>query len=128
MTLHAAKGLEFPTVFIVGMEEGLFPHSRTLMDPTEMEEERRLAYVGVTRAMHKLYLTYARRRLYFGQSGSNPISRFIADIPEHLIELVSESRLFDSPSSVRSKKKVASGWGFDDSGNWSWTPEEDLPF
>lgn len=87
MTLHAAKGLEFPVVFMVGMEEGLFPHSRSLMDNSEMEEERRLCYVGITRAKEKLFLTYARRRLFFGAHSSNMISRFVADIPEHLLEV-----------------------------------------
>lgn len=86
MTLHAAKGLEFPIVFIVGMEEGLFPHSRSLMDNAQMEEERRLAYVGITRAKDQLYLTYANSRLYFGERISNPPSRFIMDIPENLLE------------------------------------------
>lgn len=85
MTLHAAKGLEFPVVFIVGMEEGLFPHSRSLWDTNELEEERRLAYVGITRAKDLLYLSYATRRLYFGEKISNPPSRFISDIPEHLL-------------------------------------------
>lgn len=93
MTLHAAKGLEFPVVFMVGMEEGLFPHSRSLMDNSEMEEERRLCYVGITRAMEKLYLTYARKRLFFGTRSSNQISRFIADIPEHLMEVKFSSML-----------------------------------
>jgi DNA helicase II / ATP-dependent DNA helicase PcrA len=87
MTLHAAKGLEFPIVFIVGMEEGLFPHSRALMDKEELEEERRLCYVGITRAKEKLYLTYANRRLFFGTRTQNMISRFIADIPQHAIDL-----------------------------------------
>ena len=86
MTLHAAKGLEFPVVFMVGMEEGLFPHSRSLMDSSQLEEERRLAYVGITRAKEILYLTYASSRLYFGEKLSNPPSRFIMDIPENLIE------------------------------------------
>lgn len=86
MTLHAAKGLEFPVVFIIGMEEGLFPHSRALMDREELEEERRLCYVGVTRAKEKLYLTYANRRLYFGTRTQNMISRFVADIPQHILE------------------------------------------
>lgn len=88
MTLHAAKGLEFPVVFIVGMEEGLFPHSRSLWDTNQLEEERRLAYVGVTRAKNLLYLTYASRRLYFGEKVSNPPSRFIIDIPENLLETI----------------------------------------
>lgn len=85
MTLHAAKGLEFSVVFMVGMEEGLFPHSRSLFDVAQMEEERRLAYVGTTRAKEILYYTYAFSRLYFGQKISNPPSRFIIDVPEHLI-------------------------------------------
>jgi DNA helicase-2/ATP-dependent DNA helicase PcrA len=87
MTMHAAKGLEFPIVTIVGMEEGLFPHSRTLMDKEELEEERRLCYVGLTRAKEKLYLTYANRRLLFGTRTQNMISRFIADIPQHVMHL-----------------------------------------
>ncbi len=86
MTLHASKGLEFKVVFIVGLEEGLFPHSQSLWETDGMEEERRLAYVGVTRAKEILYLTYASRRLYFGQTSSNPPSRFLVDIPEELIE------------------------------------------
>jgi DNA helicase-2/ATP-dependent DNA helicase PcrA len=86
MTLHAAKGLEFQIVFIVGMEEGIFPHSRSLFDMNALEEERRLAYVGITRAKDLLYLTYAGRRLFFGQRTSNPPSRFIIDIPENLLE------------------------------------------
>jgi DNA helicase-2/ATP-dependent DNA helicase PcrA len=85
MTLHAAKGLEFPIVFMIGMEEGLFPHSRALMDKAELEEERRLCYVGMTRAKEKLYLTYARRRLFFGQRNTNTVSRFVLELPEHLI-------------------------------------------
>ncbi len=85
MTLHSAKGLEFPVVFIVGMEEGLFPHSRSMLDVSELEEERRLMYVGITRAKEKLYLTYTRQRLYFGQRSNNLVSRFLADIPEHLV-------------------------------------------
>lgn len=86
MTLHAAKGLEYPVIFIVGMEEGLFPHSRSLFDINQLEEERRLAYVGMTRAKKLLYLTFSQRRLYFGQNVSNPPSRFIVDIPEKLLE------------------------------------------
>lgn len=85
MTLHAAKGLEFNVVFIVGMEEGLFPHSRSLFDLSQLEEERRLCYVGITRAKDLLYLTYAGKRLFFGQKSSNPPSRFIVDIPEELL-------------------------------------------
>lgn len=87
-TLHAAKGLEYPIVFLVGMEEGLFPHSRSVFDINQLEEERRLAYVGMTRAEELLYLSFANKRLFFGQKTSNPPSRFIVDIPEHLLENV----------------------------------------
>lgn len=85
MTLHAAKGLEFPVVFMIGMEEGLFPHSRTLMDKGELEEERRLCYVGMTRARQKLFLTYARQRLFFGQRNTNTISRFLLELPKETV-------------------------------------------
>ncbi len=88
MTIHAAKGLEFDNVFIVGMEEGLFPHSRSMLDPGQIEEERRLAYVGLTRARKKLYLSYAANRLYFGVSSANLVSRFIIDIPEELVSAI----------------------------------------
>ena len=88
MTLHAAKGLEFDNVFIVGMEEGLFPHSRSMLDAGQIEEERRLAYVGMTRAKQKLYLTYASNRLYIGLHSTNLVSRFVVDIPEELITAV----------------------------------------
>lgn len=86
MTLHSAKGLEFDNVFLIGMEEGIFPHSRSMADPNDIEEERRLCYVGITRAKKNLYLTYAKRRTYFGQTGSTIVSRFIAEIPEDLIQ------------------------------------------
>ena len=84
-TLHQAKGLEWPMVFIVGMEEGLFPHSRSLLNPNELEEERRLCYVGITRAKERLFLTYTRQRLYFGTRSNNLVSRFVIDLPEELI-------------------------------------------
>lgn len=86
MTLHAAKGLEFPVVFMVGMEEGLFPHSRSVMDKNQLEEERRLCYVGMTRAKNKLFLTYSRKRLYFGQKTSNIVSRFLLELPREVLE------------------------------------------
>lgn len=86
MTLHAAKGLEFPMVFMVGMEEGLFPHSQALFDTSELEEERRLCYVGITRAKTKLTLTFAKRRLFFGQRITPTISRFIMELPTRVIE------------------------------------------
>ena len=96
MTLHAAKGLEFPQVFMVGMEEGLFPHSRAQMDKAELEEERRLCYVGITRAKEKLFLTYARKRLFFGQRTSNTISRFLLDLPENITERNFSSAMDDN--------------------------------
>ncbi len=86
MTLHTAKGLEFPVVFLTGMEHGLFPHQRALTDSSEMSEERRLAYVGLTRAMERLYLTRAENRSMWGQSQFNPPSPFLEEIPEELIE------------------------------------------
>ncbi|HEC65841.1 MAG TPA: ATP-dependent DNA helicase PcrA [bacterium] len=85
MTVHAAKGLEFDHVFVIGMEEGLFPHSRSYSDVTEMEEERRLAYVAITRAKQNLYLTHTDSRLYFGSRQSNLLSRFVEDIPKELL-------------------------------------------
>ena len=87
MTLHASKGLEFDTVFLIGMEEGLFPHSRSLLSQDELEEERRLCYVGIPRAKAQVYFSYAWRRLYFGQYSSNSVSRFLADIDTNLLEL-----------------------------------------
>ena len=87
MTLHAAKGLEFPIVFLVGMEENLFPLSRAAMDETQLEEERRLAYVGITRAKKKLFLTNAYSRLFHGQHQNNPASRFIEEIPDELLDV-----------------------------------------
>lgn len=86
MTLHSAKGLEFPVVFLIGMEEGVFPHSRSLMEENEMEEERRLAYVGITRAEEELFITNAQMRTLFGRTNMNQESRFIKEIPDELIE------------------------------------------
>ncbi|MBI3913251.1 MAG: UvrD-helicase domain-containing protein [Chloroflexi bacterium] len=85
MTLHTAKGLEFPVVFIIGLEEGLFPHSRSYEDPAEMEEERRLCYVGITRAKDRVYLLHAFRRAFYGSSEPGEASRFLADIPRELV-------------------------------------------
>jgi DNA helicase-2/ATP-dependent DNA helicase PcrA len=94
MTLHAAKGLEFPLVFLAGLEEGLFPHSRTLTDPTQMEEERRLCYVGMTRAMDTLILSRARYRRRYGNDSpeSSMPSRFLEEVPARLIEDLSPAR------------------------------------
>ena len=81
MTLHTAKGLEFPVVFVTGLEDGVFPHLRAMSDPAELAEERRLAYVGITRARERLYLSRALMRSSFGQPNANPASRFLDEVP-----------------------------------------------
>ncbi len=86
LTLHSAKGLEFPVVFLVGMEEGLFPHSRSMDDPEQMEEERRLCYVGITRAKERLYFLHTFRRTLYGESSIREPSRFLRDVPDHLVK------------------------------------------
>ncbi|WP_217587906.1 DNA helicase PcrA [Lentibacillus saliphilus] len=100
MTLHSAKGLEFPVVFLIGMEENVFPHSRAMFDDAELEEERRLAYVGITRAEQELYMTNAKMRTIYGRTNMNPMSRFINEIPDHLIEgiEVAKQTMFGSRS------------------------------
>ena len=98
MTMHSAKGLEFPTVFLVGMEEGLFPSMRVFADPEEMEEERRLCYVAITRAKRQLYLSHARQRMLYGRTSFNRASRFLSEIPEECIKegrRVQHSRISD---------------------------------
>jgi DNA helicase II / ATP-dependent DNA helicase PcrA len=100
MTMHGAKGLEFSHVFLTGLEEGVFPHSRALTDPTELEEERRLAYVGITRAMDRLFLSYAQRRALFGNTYAYPKSRFIEEMPG-LEVLESDSVVLPRPSGGR---------------------------
>ncbi len=139
MTLHSAKGLEFPTVFLVGMEEGIFPGYKSIGEPKELEEERRLCYVGITRAKEKLYMTCAKQRTVFGSTSFNSISRFIKEIPDNMLDGMeeleqstydrfsdsqyewsygnkSESDLFSSSSTYKSnpipKKAVASSYGF----------------
>jgi DNA helicase-2/ATP-dependent DNA helicase PcrA len=101
ITLHQAKGLEFPVVFIVGLEEGLLPHIRSFDDPDEMEEERRLFYVGMTRAKERLYITRAFRRGFRGNGSANKPSRFLGDVPQHLV----------SPLATAEKRAVALGQG-----------------
>jgi DNA helicase-2/ATP-dependent DNA helicase PcrA len=118
MTLHAAKGLEFPVVFIIGMEEGIFPHSRSMLDPQELEEERRLCYVGITRAKEKLYLCFTRRRLYFGERIPNPPSRFLQDLPKETYQLEKSPLLGQFDSSFKS---TTYGYGE----NWD---EDDIVF
>lgn len=100
MTLHTAKGLEFPTVFLTGMEDGIFPHSRTLGEKDEIEEERRLAYVGLTRARQRLYISRAEYRSTWGAPNYNPPSRFLDEIPEEVIEWRNQGRSSSSPSLV----------------------------
>jgi DNA helicase-2/ATP-dependent DNA helicase PcrA len=104
MTIHSAKGLEFPTVFLVGLEDGIFPHSRSLLERKELEEERRLMYVAITRAKDKLYLLHSRNRLLYGESSSNPPSQFLKDIPETVLEReeeISKPRYFTQFSKSR---------------------------
>ncbi|MBM0067531.1 DNA helicase PcrA [Alkalicoccobacillus gibsonii] len=103
MTLHSAKGLEFPLVFLIGLEEGIFPHSRSLFEQDEMEEERRLAYVGITRAEKQLFMTNARLRTIFGRTNANPPSRFIKEIPEEFIEVLGEQ----ADQGLRQRKPVS---------------------
>ncbi len=112
MTLHTAKGLEFPTVFLTGMEDGIFPHSRTLGEKDELEEERRLAYVGLTRAKERLYLTRAEYRSAWGAPNYNPASRFLDEIPDELIDwrqrsFVSKPKFTSAPPPRATGKKSA---------------------
>ena len=95
MTLHSAKGLEFPVVFLAGMEEGIFPHARTLMDDAEIEEERRICYVGITRAQQKLYLTHTKMRTIYGNTVMYKPSRFLDELPQELIKRCTERKKQD---------------------------------
>jgi DNA helicase-2/ATP-dependent DNA helicase PcrA len=104
MTLHNAKGLEFPVVFMVGLEEGVFPHIRSLTEPDELEEERRLCYVGITRAKERLYLLHAWSRSLWGQASYNAASRFLAEIPEELVHMVGERR--ETPARAQRRRSV----------------------
>ncbi len=103
MTLHSAKGLEFPVVFLTGLEDGIFPHMRSLGDPEALEEERRLCYVGITRARERLYLCHAWCRQLFGATDYYPPSRFLAEIPEELVQ---------SQGEPRSRRGTGAGSGF----------------
>ena len=111
MTLHSAKGLEFPVVFLVGMEEGIFPGYQSMMDPQELEEERRLCYVGITRAKENLFLTCSKQRTVFGSTSYNPVSRFLNEIPEELLEGYQEA--FGEPDNNKNQMFKES--------NYSWT-------
>jgi len=102
MTLHSAKGLEFPLVFMAGMEEGLFPHKRSINDPGGLEEERRLCYVGTTRAMQQLYLSHAEQRRMHGVDNYAQASRFLTEIPAELVEEVRPNIRVATPAYRRS--------------------------
>lgn len=118
MTLHSAKGLEFPIVFIPGMEEGIFPGAQSMYSTQEVEEERRLCYVGITRAKQKLYLSHANTRLLFGSTSRNLPSRFLVEIPEHLLEktgrrsVFSQANLFDNDNHISGGYSRYEGTGF----------------
>jgi DNA helicase-2/ATP-dependent DNA helicase PcrA len=103
MTLHSAKGLEFPVVFMIGLEDGVFPHLRSIGEPDQLEEERRLCYVGITRAMERLYLSHAWSRTLFGGTQYNPPSRFLDEIPEHLVDEVKANK--------RGSRRRSDSWG-----------------
>ena len=126
MTLHTAKGLEFPAVFLVGLEDGVFPHMRALGDPVELEEERRLCYVGITRARRFLYLSHAWVRSLWGQTSHNIPSRFLAEIPSELVRDVRAGRTGRVGSQrleAGSIRGAARGW--DQWEPWERTPHDD---
>jgi DNA helicase II / ATP-dependent DNA helicase PcrA len=129
MTLHAAKGLEFPVVFMLGMEEGVFPHMRALTEPAELEEERRLCYVGITRARERLYISHAWNRTLYGGTQYNPPSRFLEEIPSHLVEESSASRTARkrSTSGRRSGDWESTSWGDGGRGGGTVRPSAPKP-
>ncbi|MCU1354951.1 MAG: UvrD/REP helicase, partial [Acidimicrobiales bacterium] len=114
MTLHSAKGLEFPAVFLIGLEDGIFPHLRSLTEPSELEEERRLAYVGITRARERLYLSHAWSRTIYGATQYNPPSRFLDEIPQRLVTAIDGQRRSSRSGSWADQSGTtssASSWG-----------------
>jgi DNA helicase II / ATP-dependent DNA helicase PcrA len=114
MTLHSAKGLEFPIAFLVGLEDGVFPHLRSIGEPDQLEEERRLCYVGITRAMEQLHLTHAWSRSLFGGTQYNPPSRFLDEVPEALVEHVKGTR-----RASRRTRGESDTWGGGGGGSFS---------
>ena len=114
MTLHSAKGLEYPVVFLIGLEDGVFPHMRSLGEPRELEEERRLAYVGITRARERLFLSHAWSRMLHGTTQYNPPSRFLDEIPESLVQ--------DAEGSRSRRRSSSFGSSGDSYGRGSRTP------
>ena len=110
MTLHTAKGLEYPVVFLVGAEEGVFPHIRALTEPDELEEERRLAYVGITRARERLYISHAWSRSLFGSTQYNPPSRFAEEIPTELVESIGDSGRTGARGSMQGSYRRRERW------------------
>ena len=111
MTLHSAKGLEFPVVFMIGMEEGVFPHTRSLSEDAELEEERRLCYVGMTRAEQRLFLTSAMSRRLYNSDSYNLPSRFLDEVPEKLVERWNGNGKSREPSTRRERLAASYGWG-----------------
>jgi DNA helicase II / ATP-dependent DNA helicase PcrA len=109
MTLHNAKGLEFPVVFIIGLEDGVFPHYRSMGEPAALEEERRLMYVGVTRAQQRLYLTHAWSRMLFGSTSYNPPSRFLGEIPSELVHAIEEENVIGGGGEVSPIRAAVDG-------------------
>jgi DNA helicase-2/ATP-dependent DNA helicase PcrA len=123
MTLHSAKGLEYPVVFLIGLEDGVFPHLRSIGEPEQLEEERRLAYVGITRAMERLYLTHAWSRTIFGGTQYNPPSRFLTEIPEGLVTEVAGRRRGSRRRAGGAGGSEPGSGGGDGSGWGSWSGE-----
>ena len=117
MTLHSAKGLEFPVVFLVGMEEGIFPGYKSISEPKELEEERRLCYVGITRAKKNLFLTCSKQRTIFGSTSCNPISRFLKEIPEELLDGYDETFGENQENNRFEDSKYSWAYGSKDNGN-----------
>jgi DNA helicase-2/ATP-dependent DNA helicase PcrA len=113
MTLHSAKGLEYPVVFLTGLEDGVFPHMRSLGEPDELEEERRLCYVGITRARERLYLCHAWSRMLFGRTEFYPPSRFLSEIPEELVEVLGEERAIGAGRSAHRDAVVSAALASD---------------